>query len=172
MSSFLKSKSRIAAAALLAGSVLAVAAFAQQPPPGGGGPGGPGGPPSPADQAIHYRQALFTLIGGNSGPLGQMAQGKMDYNGAEATKRAQNLAFLATMVADAFPDVSKTGDTKAKPEVWTNPTGFAAADKKLVDATAALVTALKTDNSAASLKTAFGAVGQTCKGCHDDFRAK
>jgi cytochrome c556 len=166
MTSFLTSKPRSAAAALLAGSLLSLAAFAQQPPAGGPPP------PSPADQAIHYRQSLYSVIGGTFGPLGAMAQGKMDYNAAEASKRAERLAFLATMVADAFPDVSKTGETKAKPEIWTNPTGFAAADKKFVDATAALVTALKADNSVAGLKSAFGAVGQSCKGCHDDFRAK
>jgi cytochrome c556 len=165
MTSFPTSKPKSAAAALLAGSLLSLAALAQQPPAGGP-------PPSPAEQAIHYRQSLYTVIGGTAGPLGAMAQGKVDYNAAEATRRAERLAFLATMVADAFPDVSKTGETKAKPEIWTNPTGFAAADKKFVDATAALVTALKADNSAAGLKSAFGAVGQSCKGCHDDFRAK
>lgn len=183
MSSLLSSKPKTVIAALLVGGVLALAASAQQPPPGGppgggppggGGPGGPpGGMPSPAEQAIGYRQALYTLIGGNFGAIGAVMQGRAEYNAADVMKRAERTAFLATMVTDAFPDVSKTGNTKAKPEVWTNPTGFAKAAKDFVDSSAGLVAELKKDNSnSAAFKTAAGAVGQSCKGCHEDFRAK
>ena len=155
--------------ALLAGSLLAVAAQAQQQPAGGP----PGGMPSPADQAIKYRQALYTLIGGNFGPIGAVLQGRAEFNPADVKKRAERTAFLATLVPDAFPEISKTGNTKARPEVWSNPAGFAKASKNLVDSTAALVAVLQKDNSnSEAFRSAAGAVGQACKGCHEDFRAK
>ena len=197
MISWFSSKSRVVATgALIIGASLALGTLAQNgPPPGGGaggataggpagpggpggrGPGGPGGPPpgmpSPAEQAIMYRQGLYTVIGGTFGPLGGVMQGKMEFKPADVMKRAERLAFLSTMVGDAFPDISKNGRTKAKPEIWTHSADF---DKKVsafTTSAADLLKVLKADNSnSAAFKKAAGAVGESCKGCHDDFKAK
>jgi cytochrome c556 len=61
--------------------------------------------------------------------------------------------------------------TKAKPDIWTEEAKFKEGSEKLQDATAKLVAAAKTNN-VDNLKTAFGATGQTCKGCHDNFRSQ
>jgi cytochrome c556 len=77
------------------------------------------------------------------------------------------------MAPDAFPDVSKDGKTKAKPEIWTDTTGFAKAMKEFGDSSAALAALVKTDHTnSAAFKAAAGKVGEACKGCHDNFRAK
>jgi len=129
--------------------------------------------PSPAEMAINYRQSLYTVIGGNFGPLAGVMQGKAEFKAADVMKRAERVAFLAGMVGEAFPDISKTGHTKAKPEIWTHRADF---DKKVADfekASGDLVAVLKKDNSnSEAFKKAAGAVGQSCKSCHDDFRAK
>ena len=131
--------------------------------------------PNPAKQAIAVRKASFALIGNNFKPIGDVLQGKATYDAAEIQKRATRVAFLSEFLTDAFPEASNLGepDTKAKPEIWTNRAEF---DKKLKDfqdhaATLAQVAAKeKTDSEA--FKTAAGAVGQDCKGCHEKFKAK
>jgi cytochrome c' len=101
------------------GATMSLSALAPNAPPAGGSPpGGPGGgpmeaKPSPAEQAIEYRQALYTLFGGNFEPIGGIMQGHAEYNAADGAKRAERVAFLATMVSDAFPELSKEGKTKA-----------------------------------------------------------
>ena len=160
--------------ALVAGTFLAVMALAQTPPAGGPGAGAPPAGPSPAERAIEYRQAVYTVIGGNFGPLGGMMQGRAPFNGPEALKRAQRLAALAGFLDDAFPEISKDGKTKAKPEIWTNRAEFDKIAKDFADHTAALAATLAKDNSSATdaFKSAAAAVGNDCKTCHDKFRAK
>ena len=105
--------------------------------------------------------------------IGAILQGKAEYNAADVSKRAERVAFLATMAEDAFPEISKDGKTKAKPEIWTNKEGFAKALKAFQDSSANLAAVVKQDNTnSAAFKAAAGKVGEACKGCHDDFRAK
>lgn len=166
--------------ALLLGTVISVAAWAQTPPPGGGEGMGASGPPggmampSPAEQAISYRKALYDVIGGNFTPIGSVLQGRAEFNGAEMLKRAERTAQLAAMLDDAFPEISKTGNTKAKAEIWTNRAEFDKLTKSFVDNSAALAAVLKKDNKAASaeFKTAATAVAQDCRSCHEKFRAR
>ena len=58
---------------------------------------------------------------------------------------------------------------KQPPVVWTEPAKFKEGSEKLQAETAKLNAAAKTGNLDA-IKTAFGAVGQSCKACHDVYR--
>jgi cytochrome c556 len=60
----------------------------------------------------------------------------------------------------------ETLETWAKPEVWTDPDGFAAAGKAFYDK----YLALKATADEASFKAALPAFTGTCKGCHEKFR--
>jgi len=60
-------------------------------------------------------------------------------------------------------------ETDAKPEIWTDPTGFAAAQKEFGEQAPKLL-ALASAEDLAGLKSQVGVVGQTCKGCHDKYR--
>lgn len=142
---------------------------------GEAGMGAGGQTRNPADQAVEYRQALFTVIGGNFTPIGAMLQGRAEFNGANALKGAERTAQLAAMVGDAFTDVSKTGaESKASADIWTNRAEFDKLAKDFTDHTATLVAVLKKDNKTASaeFKAAATAVAGDCKGCHDKFRTK
>lgn len=159
--------------AFILGSAFSITVLAENAPPAGAGSGHMGDKPSPAEQAIKYRQSLYTLIGGNFGPIGGIMQGHAEYNATDVAKRAQRVAFLATMVGDAFPEISKDGNTKAKPEIWTEKEDFAKAVHNLEESTAALAALVKRDNTnSADFKAAVGKVGESCKGCHDHFRSK
>jgi cytochrome c556 len=151
--------------ALLLGIGLALAVAAQTPPAGGS--------PSPASQAIAVRKAIYTLIGSNFKPIGDALKGSATYDSAELVKRATRVAYFAGLVQEAFPDVSSSGDTKAKPEIWSNRTDF---DKRLKDfqthAQSLVQVAANETPSSDAFKAAAGAVAQDCKGCHDNYRVK
>lgn len=127
---------------------------------------------TPGERAVEYRQSLMTVLAGNFGPVFAMASGRMPFNAAMASKDAERTAFIASMAVDAFPAISNgAGKTKAKPNIWTDQASFQKHVQELIDRTNALETAAKSGDLA-SIKTAANAVGQSCKGCHDDFRAK
>jgi cytochrome c556 len=128
--------------------------------------------PSKAEMEVEYRQGLYTVIGGNFGPLGAMAADKAPFDAAEAKLRAQRVAFLAPMLKEAFPaDSNGVAHTAAKPEIWTDTAGFNQALQALIDKSAALA-AVANGGDAAKIKAAIGETGKTCKGCHDKFRVK
>jgi len=79
--------------------------------------------------------------------------------------------MLAKLPWAGFVDGSDKGDTSAKPEIWTRPDKFKADAQKLQDAAAKLVDAARTGQQDA-VKAAFSAAGETCKGCHDEFRKR
>ena len=128
---------------------------------------------TPAEKAIEYRQAVFKVVAGNFGPLAQSAQGKVELPPAAARQYAERLSEISQFARDAFPDISREGKTRAKPEIWSERAEFDKLLKDLTDATKSL--AGVTANAAAKpeeFKAAVGAVGNACRGCHDRFREK
>jgi cytochrome c556 len=167
-----------AALALSAGIILSAnaqsAAPAPAPAPAPAARAGGAGP-SPTKQAIETRKAAYALIGNYFRQLGAVAKGTAPYDEADATKRAERIAFLSNLPGEAFPDVSNVGepDTKAKADVWTNRADF---DKRLKDFQAhavALVQVNATEKGATDgFKAAVVALGEDCKGCHDTYKVK
>lgn len=128
--------------------------------------------PTKQEREVEYRQSLYTVMGGNFGPLGDMADGKVPYNAVEARKRADRVAFLAPMLKEAFPaDSNGVAHTAAKPEIWTDTVEFDKALQNLLDKSAALAAAAKTGDPD-KLKDAVQDTRKACKGCHEKFRAK
>jgi cytochrome c556 len=124
-----------------------------------------------ADDAIEYRQGALSVMGHHFGALGAMANGKVPYDAKAAQANADLVATLARLPWSAFIEGSASGDTNAKPEVWSQADKFKAAAQKLEDATVKLTAAARTGKPE-DLKTAFSATADTCRGCHDDFRKK
>ena len=121
------------------------------------------------EDAIKYRKAAFTVMASHFGRLGPMAQGKVPFDAKVAADNIAIATTLSTLPFAGFVPDSDKGDTKAKPEVWSDSAKFNAAAKKMQDAMAALNVAAKSGN-ADQFKAAFGETGKSCKGCHDDFR--
>jgi len=130
----------------------------------------------PYDKAIKARQAMFQLYNFNVGILGAMAKGKRDYDADVASEAASNLLAAASLGQSQFwppgSDNATDGNarTRALPEIWST---FPAITEK-ADAlkTAAAALAPVAGNGLEALQGAMGDVGASCKGCHDDFRAK
>jgi len=124
-----------------------------------------------ADDAIEYRQGALTVMGNHFGRIGAMTSGKVPFDAKAVQANADLVATLAKLPWSAFIEGSDKGDTNARPEVWSQADKFKAASQKLEDATVKLAAAAKTGNQDA-IKAAFGATGEACKACHDDFRKK
>lgn len=124
------------------------------------------------EDAIKYRKAAFTVMGTHMGRLGAMAQGKAPFDAKAAEFNASVIAAVYHLPYTAFGDDTKTGgETKAKPEIWSNAADFKKKADDMRGAVDKLVAASKVGTLDA-LKPAVGATGQTCKACHDDYRNK
>ena len=156
---------RSTVSALLRGALVAAVAVAASAPVRADAP------PSRADQLVTYRKALYQAVAWNVRPMGGMASGKAPFDAKEFALRANNVAALTPMLAESYAPESKTATaSKLKPEAWSNRADFDAKLKDLVDRSAALAaTAKGTDVDAT--KKAFFALTDTCKSCHDKYKA-
>ncbi|WP_028469867.1 c-type cytochrome [Neptunomonas japonica] len=123
------------------------------------------------EDAIEYRQGVFKTIKWNFGPMAGMVKGKIDFDATEFSRRADLVAVLAKMPGEGFIDGSDMGDTDAKSEIWENKAEFDKGMDALAENAAALAVAAQSGDMSV-IKPAFGQLGKTCKGCHDDFREK
>lgn len=119
-----------------------------------------------------YRQSWFAMIGANFGPMVAMIKGEMPWDERQMAANADQLAALTTLdVMRGFADGADKGTTRAKPEIWENKEDF---QKKLDDLKVAAeqlkVAANGTDRKAIGAQ--IGAVGKTCKACHDEYKSK
>jgi len=146
---------------LLAASVIAVPSYAADDDAIG--------------KAIKGRQAGFQLYSFYAGQLFAMAKGEMDYNSELAATLASNLSSVANlnnvmMWLPKSDNVARAGDTRAKPEIWASDSDIGAKAAAMKDASAALASVAGEGLDA--LRSKIGDVGKSCKGCHDNFRAK
>lgn len=138
----------------LAFSALSVPAFAQFQKP---------------EDAVKYRKAAFTVMANHFGRIGAMANGRVPFDAKAAADSAAVVETMSKLPWEAFVPGTDKGETRALPVIWTEQAKFKEGSEKLQAATAQLNTAAKTGNLDA-VKTAFGAVGQSCKACHDVYR--
>src|SRR4051794_28216220 len=77
------------------------------------------------ETAIAYRQAGYTMLGWNFGPMAQMVRGKTPWDPAEFARRAERVALIAPQLLEGFPEGSDSGaTTEAKAEIWKNMDDF------------------------------------------------
>jgi cytochrome c556 len=122
------------------------------------------------EDAVKYRQSAMFVMANHFGRIGAMVNGRAPYDAAQAAANAELVATLDHLPFAGFVEgPASTEKGKSSSKVWSNRAAFDAAATKMQDAVDKLVAAAKT-NSLDAIKPAFGAVGQTCKGCHDEFR--
>jgi cytochrome c556 len=125
-----------------------------------------------AEDAIKYRQSALSVMGTHFGRVGAMASGRVPFDAKAAADNAAIVADMAKLPWAGFgPGTDKGGNTKAKPEIWTEQAKFKENSEKLIAESGKLASAAKTGNLD-TLKTAFAATADTCKACHDNFRNK
>ena len=147
-------KALLSAALVLASAAMVTPAMAQFQKP---------------EDAIKYRKASFTVLAAHFSRVGAMASGKVPFDAKLAAENAAIAESMGKLPWAAFGPGTDKGDTRALPDIWTEQAQFKAGADKMQTELGKLAAAAKTGNLDA-VKTAFGAAGQTCKACHDDYR--
>jgi cytochrome c556 len=121
------------------------------------------------EDAIKYRKAAFTVMATHFGRVAAMANGKAPFDAKAAAENAEIANAMASLPFVAFVPGSDKGDTRAKPELWTDMEKVKAGAKTMQDAMAKFNVAAKGGNLD-TIKAAVGDVGKSFKACHDDYR--
>ncbi len=123
------------------------------------------------EDAIKYRKSVMTIQATHLGRIGAMANGRVPFDAKAAADNAAIVETMSKLPWSAFGPGTDKGETRALPAIWTEQAKFNEAGDKMQAEVAKLAAAAKTGNLDA-IKTAFGAAGQSCKACHDDFQQK
>jgi cytochrome c556 len=119
-----------------------------------------------AADAFHERHMAMQAVGDAMKPLGAMAKKEAPFDAAAVKASATTIADNLKKAATLFPAGSGGGESRAKPEIWTDAAAF---DKAMKDAHAAAL-ALQGVKDEAAFGPALGALGGNCKSCHDKYR--
>ncbi|MCC6531000.1 MAG: cytochrome c [Burkholderiales bacterium] len=142
----------VVSAALLAG--IAAEALAQQKP----------------ENYVRFRKANQQVVAFHMRELAPIVKSaKPDI--AEATRVANVVATLAPVFAHGFPAGTGDGDTRARPEIWSQPDKFKQAMDRYIGEANKMLEVARSGN-ADGMRTQFGTLSKACDSCHDDFRRK
>jgi cytochrome c556 len=119
-----------------------------------------------AADAFQDRHMAMEAVGDAMKPLGAMAKKAAPFDAAVVKASATTIADNLQTAQGLFPAGSGGGESRAKPEVWTDAAGF---EKSMRDGYAAAV-ALQSVSDEAAFGPALGALGGSCKGCHEKYR--
>lgn len=124
-------------------------------------------------QEVKARQGQFNIMALNLGILGGMARGTVDYDADAAQAAADSLVAVASLAQapmwTAGTDAMSIDGTRAQPAIWENLDDVLAKWAAFGDAAGKMAEAAGTGREA--LGPNLGALGGTCKACHDAYRA-
>jgi cytochrome c556 len=125
-----------------------------------------------AEDAITYRQAVFTIMEWHWTPLAEMVKGRQPFNAEQFVYHVEIIDMMNKLPLEAFiPGTDRGEKTKARPEIWENWGDFKNKMATMQQETSRLLTAAKSGNID-SVRTSFVATAQACKACHDEYRNK
>ncbi|MBT5701647.1 MAG: cytochrome c [Pseudomonadales bacterium] len=116
-----------------------------------------------------YRKSVMKSIGGHMSSMGTILKNQIHMD--DLVIHARGLAGLADIAPEVFPEGSNTKKSKALPAVWENPEEFSQAMDRFIDAAEGMASAAGTEDMS-EIGPAIQALGGSCKGCHDDFKAE
>lgn len=119
-----------------------------------------------AADAFQERHMAMETVGDAMKPLAAIAKKEAPFDAAVVKANATTIADNLRKAQALFPAGSGGGESRAKPEIWTDAAGF---EKTMKDAQAAAV-ALQFVADEAAYRPALGALGSSCKSCHDKYR--
>lgn len=124
-----------------------------------------------AEAAIKYRQSVMTVKNNHLARVFAMVNGQVPFDAKVAAENIEIVNMLSgnAQFASFMVDGSDKGNTRAKPEIWTEKDKWNAAIVKSQEDMAKLVAAGKAGNLD-QIKAAAGAVGASCKACHDAYQ--
>ncbi|MBI2718570.1 MAG: cytochrome c [Rhizobiales bacterium] len=122
-----------------------------------------------ADDAIRGRQGCMKAHGKTVGELFSMFKGEKAYDNAAVQATLTEMDAACADWDKWWGSDAQKGETLktwAKPEVWSDPDGFAAAGKAFYDK----YLAIKATTDEAGFKATLPEFANTCKGCHERYR--
>lgn len=137
-----------------------------------------------ANEAVSVRRAAMKELGAHSKAIGDFLKGSEDPKKVielgtigDMELRAEAIASTADRIVALFPagtgiDSQPPKTTGAKPEIWSDSAGFAAAAANLKTQALAVLKAAEAEDKKA-LAAAFAQMGKEgCGGCHNKYRQK
>jgi cytochrome c556 len=119
---------------------------------------------------IAVRQAGFDLQNGDFAFIRSVVAAKGDVKPLEVPAKA--IAKWTTVIPTLFPKGTETGgNTKALPEIWSDPAGFQKIALAATDAANKLAAAAKAGD-AEEVVADTKLLGEQCGACHKGYRAK
>jgi cytochrome c556 len=122
------------------------------------------------EDIVTYRQAVMGAMGRHMKSTAMIVKGEVDRRD-DLQGHASAMHAISLYACTLFPESTKGLESEALPKIWEDPPKFEAACKKLHETTNALAEIASGDDFDAT-KAAFGAVGKSCGGCHDDFKVE
>jgi len=119
-----------------------------------------------ASDPAHDRHERMEAVGGAFKAIRAMATKEAAFDAAAVKKNAATILENLKAAHELFPAGTGGGESRAKPEVWTDRAGFDKAMKDGQEAAAALAAI----GDEGAFQAATRALGGTCKGCHDKYR--
>ena len=121
------------------------------------------------EDAYKYRSSVMFLQSQHMGRINAQLRSEKP-NLALIADNAAILDTVNKLFFTAFPEGSDmVANSRAKPEIWKDQAKFKQNADRLNAEVAKLLVAAKGGDLAAT-RSSFQAVGQVCKGCHDEFR--
>ena len=129
------------------------------------------GPFALADGEVEaqYRKSVMKSVGGHMSSMGTILKNNVHME--DLVLHARGLAGLADIAPELFPEGSNIEKSKALPAIWENPVEFSEAMDRFKEAAEGMASAADTEDMS-EIGPAIQALGGSCKGCHDDFKAE
>jgi len=122
-----------------------------------------------ATEAIEQRKKEMEGVRDGMLALGAIAKKEQPFDADVVRSNAEKIAAHLEKAATLFPEGSDSGDveTAAKPEIWTDRENF---DAIFASSHQAAVE-MQSVTEASAFPPALGKLGNTCKSCHDLYKA-
>lgn len=125
-----------------------------------------------ADEDEHpsamYREAYFHMLGLHFQPIRMMVQGQIPWDADRVAVLGRDLGAVSGMdILSHFPEASKTEGTKD--EIWEDMADFTE-KMNAMQAEASTMASVTQSGDRGAVGKQLGALGKSCKSCHDVYR--
>ncbi len=121
------------------------------------------------EAAVKYRQSALTVMGTHFGRVAAMANGRVPFDAKVAQDNIAVVEAMAKLPWAGFTADTESISPRVKPEAWKEMPKFKELGDKMQVEVTKLAAAGKTGNID-QIKAAVGAVGGSCKACHDAYQ--
>lgn len=127
------------------------------------------------DNAVKARRGYYQMMLWDLDPAEMMLKGDLEWDAEAAKRYALGMKELSDFGVDRLfvngtSNVDLPGATRALPAIWQNRARFSELNADWQAQARALLAAA--DQGQDAYNAELTKLGQTCKACHDDFRAK